>query len=112
MKTLVICTAFVCFTAGCGETGQKVFSTISGKKVKTVQLKAGEATITDDTSGISHVRIKTNNGLTIDADWKRNPINEYGYDIYEPSVSMDYNRLAVMLTARSVIAAYLRGEYD
>lgn len=113
VKSLIIGATLVCFIAGCGEIGQNVSSRISGKKVKTVQLKAGEATITDDTSGgVSHVRIKANNGLVINADWKRNPSSEFGYDIYEPSVSMDYNRLAVMMMARGVIAAYLRGEYD
>lgn len=84
----------------------------SSRKRKTVQLKIGTATITDDEAGTSHVRVACNNGLVIDADWKRNPINEFGYDIYEPSVNQDYNRLAVMVTARGVIAAYLRGEYD
>lgn len=81
-------------------------------KTKTVQLKIGTATITDDPTATSHVRVTCNNGLVIDADWKRNAGNEFGYDIYEPSVSRDYNRLAVMMTARGIIAAYLRGEYD
>jgi len=99
--------------ANYGKIEQAVSTSISGKKVKTVQLKVGEATITDDTSGgVSNVRIKCNNGLVIKADWQRNSSNEFGYDIYEPSVNMDYNRYAVMMTARSVIAAYLRGEYD
>lgn len=84
----------------------------SSTTTKTVQLKIGTATITDDPTGTSHVRVACNNGLVIDADWKRNAGNEFGYDIYEPSVSRDYNRLAVMMTARGIIAAYLRGEYD
>ena len=84
----------------------------ASRTTKTVQLKVGTATITDDRSGTSHVRIACNNGLTIDADWKRNPYNEFGYDIYEPTVDQNYNRLAVMMTARGVIAAYIRGEYD
>jgi DNA-directed RNA polymerase subunit RPC12/RpoP len=81
-------------------------------KTKTVQLKVGTATITDDVTGTSHVRVSCNNGLVIDADWKRNPYTDFGYDIYEPTVNRSYNRLAVMVTARGVIAAYLRGEYD
>lgn len=81
-------------------------------KTKTVQLKVGTATVTDDLAGTSHVRVSCNNGLVIDADWKRNPYNEFGYDIYEPTVNRNCNRLAVMVTARGVIAAYLRGEYD
>jgi len=84
----------------------------SSRKTKTVQLKIGTATITDDLAGTSHVRVACNNGLVINADWKRNPVNDFGYDIYEPSVNRDFNRLAVMMTARGVIAAYLRGEYD
>ena len=84
----------------------------SSSKTKTVQLKIGTATITDYPAATSHVRIACNNGLVIDADWKRNAGNEFGYDIYEPSVSRDYKRLAVMMTARGIIAAYLRGEYD
>ena len=48
----------------------------------------------------------------IDADWKRNAFNDFGYDIYEPTVSEDTNRLAVMTLTRGVIASYLRGEYD
>ena len=82
-------------------------------KTKIVQIGAGKATITDKKSnGRSHVKIECNNGLVIDADWQRNSFNDFGYDIYEPTVSMDYNRLAVMATARGVIASYLRGEYD
>ena len=82
-------------------------------KTKIVEIGAGKATITDKKgNGYSHVKIECNNGLVIDADWQRNSFNDFGYDIYEPTVSMDYNRLAVMATARGVIASYLRGEYD
>jgi len=95
---------------GCGAV-RRVASIATGKKVKTVQLKVGTATITDARSGTSHVRVECNNGLVINADWKRNGANEFGYDIYEPSVNQDTNRLVVMMTARGVIAAYLRGEY-
>lgn len=62
--------------------------------------------------GISHVLIECNDGLVINADWKRNAFNEYGYDIYKPKVNITTNQLEVMLTARSVIASYLKGEYD
>lgn len=94
------------------QPGRPARPTWSSRKTKTVQLKIGTATITDDRTGTSHVRVACNNGLVIDADWKRNPGNDFGYDIYEPSVNRDYNRLAVMMTARGIIAAYLRGEYD
>lgn len=82
-------------------------------KTKIVQIGAGKATITDKKgSGYSHVKIECNNGLVIDADWQRNSFNDFGYDIYEPTINRTYNRLAVMTTARGVIASYLRGEYD
>ncbi len=82
-------------------------------KTKIVQIGAGKATITDKKgNGHSHVKIECNNGLVIDADWKRNRFNDYGYDIYEPRVNRTTNKLAVMITARGVIASYLRGEYD
>ena len=77
-----------------------------------VEIEAGTATITDNPSGTSHVNIACNNGLVIDADWERNEPNKFGYDIYEPEVNMDYNRLAVMVLARGVIAEYLNGGYD
>ena len=77
-----------------------------------VEIEAGTATITDNPSGTSHVNIACNNGLVIDAHWERNEYNKFGYDIYEPEVNMDYNRLAVMILARSVIAEYLNGGYD
>ena len=84
-----------------------------GPKVLNVTVKAGDAVITDrEDDGLSHLKLKCNNGLVIDCDWERNSFNEFGYDIYEPTVSRDYNRLAVMVLARGVIASYLRGEYD
>ena len=84
-----------------------------GPKVLNVTVKAGDAVITDrEDDGLSHLKLKCNNGLVIDCDWERNSFNDFGYDIYEPTVSRDYNRFAVMVLARSVIASYLRGEYD
>jgi len=77
-----------------------------------VEIEAGTATITDNPSGTSHVNIACNNGLVIDAHWERNEYNKFGYDIYEPEVNMDYNRLAVMVLARGVIAEHLNGGYD
>ena len=89
-----------------------IFTVTSCAKVTKVEIGAGKAIITDrGDSGLSHVKIKCNNGLVIDVDWKRNPYNEYGYDIYEPVVSESYSRLAIMVTARGVIANYLNGEY-
>ncbi len=85
---------------------------LAGKKVKKVKISAGDATITDDLDGISHIKVECNNGLTIDADWKRNAMNEFGYDIYEPEVNITSNKLSVMILARGVIASYLNGEYD
>ena len=95
-----------------GDGGNPVSNLLAGAKVKKVKIKAGDVTITDKEDGLSHLKLECNNGLVIDADWKRNPFNEFGYDIYEPVVNMDYNRLAVMMSARVVIASYLRGEYD
>ena len=85
---------------------------LAGKKVKKVKLSAGDATITDDVDGMSHIKVECNNGLTIDADWKRNALNEFGYDIYEPEVNITSDKLSVMILARVVIASYLNGEYD
>ena len=85
---------------------------LAGKKVKKVKLSAGDATITDDVDGMSHIKVECNNGLTIDADWKRNALNEFGYDIYEPEVNITTEKLSVMILARVVIASYLNGEYD
>jgi hypothetical protein len=82
-------------------------------KVTKVEIGAGKATITDrGDDGLSHVKIECNNGLVIDADWERNPYSDFGYDIYEPTVSETYNRLSIMITARGVIANYLKGEYE
>ena len=84
-----------------------------GPKVTRVTVQAGDAVITDrEDTGLSHLKLTCNNGLVINCDWKRNSYNDFGYDIYEPSVSRDYNRLAVMLIARGVIANYLNGKYD
>ena len=85
---------------------------LAGKKVKKVKISAGDATITDDVDGMSHIKVECNNGLTIDADWKRNALNEFGYDIYEPEVNITFDKLSVMILARVVIASYLNGEYD
>ena len=85
---------------------------LAGKKVKKVKLSTGDATITDDVDGMSHIKVECNNGLTIDADWKRNALNEFGYDIYEPEVNITSDKLSVMILARVVIASYLNGEYD
>ena len=85
---------------------------LAGKKVKKVKLSAGDATITDDVDGMSHIKVECNNGLSIDADWKRNALNEFGYDIYEPEVNITTDKLSVMILARVVIASYLNGEYD
>ena len=82
------------------------------RKEKRVEIGAGDVTIRDDRTGLSHVKIECNSGLVIDADWKRNRFNDFGYDIYEPSVNMDANRLTVMTLARTVIANYLNGKYD
>jgi hypothetical protein len=85
---------------------------LAGKKIKKVKLSAGDATITDDVDGMSHIKVECNNGLTIDADWKRNALNEFGYDIYEPEVNITTDKLSVMILARVVIVSYLNGEYD
>ena len=112
---IVLTTIGFIIYGGIGEGGggaNVVRNIFSNVKVKHVSVGAGDVTITDDEDGVSHVKIECNNGLVIDADWERNPYNDFGYDIFEPDVSMDYNRMAIMLTARGVIASYLRGEYD
>ena len=92
---------------------EQVSSVLDGSKVTKVTIKAGEATITDkEDDGLSHLKLECNNGLVIDVDWKRNPLNDFGYDIHEPVINMTYNRLAVMMLARGVIASYLNGKYD
>jgi len=84
-----------------------------GPKVTRATVQAGDAIITDrEDTGLSHLKLTCNNGLVINCDWERNSYNDFGYDIYEPSVSRDYNRLAVMILARGVIANYLKGKYD
>jgi hypothetical protein len=94
---------------GCSD----VLNAIGGPKVVEVDVTAGHVTITDrEEKGLSHVKIECNNGLVIDADWERNPSDNFGYDIHEPVVNQTYNRLAVMMTARTVIASYLNGKYD
>jgi hypothetical protein len=95
-------------SSGCKDVG----AALTGKEITRVTIEAGDVVITDDEDSVSNVKISCHNGLVIDADWKRNPYNEFGYDIYEPTVNMDYNRLAVMIMARSVIANYLNGEYE
>lgn len=97
------------FLIGCDEG-----SIFSSAKFTKVDLEVGKAIITDrgvENDQTSHLNLKCNNGLIIDVDWNRNPYNEYGYDIYEPTVSEDTNRLAVMITVRGVIANYLNGRY-
>jgi len=109
--TLLAFTAVSLGISGCSATDSAI-GLLTGKKITRVEAKVGKITITDDEDAVSHVRIDCNNGLQIDADWKRNPANNFGYDIYEPTVNRDENRLAVMMSARMVIAAYLRGEYE
>jgi len=38
--------------------------------------------------------------------------SEYGYDLYDVEVSRDYNGMAVLMTLRAILAAYLCGECD
>jgi hypothetical protein len=100
--------SFIIIISGCGDLGHA----LTGKEVTRVTTGVGEIIVIDDKDGISSIEIICNNGLIIKADWIRNSLNEYGYDIYEPEVNRDYNRLAVMITARGAIANYLRGEYE
>jgi hypothetical protein len=101
--------AVVSAVSGCAD----VLNAIGGPKVVEVDVKAGHVTITDrEDKGLSHVKVECNNGLIIDADWQRNPSSDFGYDIFEPDVNQTYNRLVVMMTARTVIASYLKGNYD
>ena len=82
-------------------------------KVTTVETDIGKVRVTDrGDDERSHVKIECNNGLIIEADWQRNAYNDFGYDVFEPSVSESYNRLAVMVTVRSAIANSLNGNYE
>ena len=108
MKFISILSTLIFLITGCSDIG----ATLAGKEVTRVSTGVGEIVVLDDKDGISSIEINCNNGLIIKADWTRNPLNEFGYDIYEPEVNMDYNRLAVMITTRSAIANYLRGEYN
>jgi len=109
-NTSLVVLLFQC--TGCGEGGNPAVNFLTGTKVKKVTVGAGDAVITDKKEGLCHLKLECNNGLVIDVDWERNPYNDFGYDIYEPEINMDYNRLAIMMTARGVIASYLKGEYD
>jgi len=77
-----------------------------------IDVKLGKVIVTRKAQGLSHIQIRCNSGLIINADWKLNPVNDFGYDLYEPEVNETTNRMAVMMTTRGVLAAYLRGEYD
>ena len=77
-----------------------------------IEVGVGKVIITRKAQGLSHINIRCNNGLIIDADWRVNLANDFGYDLYEPEVSETTNRMAVMMTTRGILAAYLRGEYD
>ncbi|MFM8495837.1 MAG: hypothetical protein ACKOEM_09980 [Planctomycetia bacterium] len=77
-----------------------------------IKVGVGDVIITRKAQGLSHINIRCNNGLVIKADWQVNPLNDFGYDLYEPEVNQTTNRMAVMMTTRGIIAAYLRGEYD
>jgi predicted small secreted protein len=112
MKKPLILGILTLFAAMTLTSCNKVTGIFTGKKITEVSIEAGEALITDDEDGVSNVEISCNNGLVIKAEWKRNSSNDYGYDIYEPEVNQDYNRLTVMIMARRVIANYLNGEYD
>lgn len=80
---------------------------------KTVEIGLGTATIYDyGENEINSLRLDCKNGLVIEINWKRNVLSDFGYDVDEPVVNKSYNRLAVMMAAKGVIASYLRGEYD
>ena len=80
---------------------------------KTVEIGLGTATIYDyGENELNSLHLDCNNGLVIEINWKRNVFSEFGYDVDEPVVNKSYNRLAVMMAAKGVIASYLRGEYD
>ncbi|MGO2117902.1 MAG: hypothetical protein ACTH29_03080 [Fusobacterium sp.] len=63
--------------------------------------------------GTDYIRIKTNSGLIIEADWEsESNISGFGYDLIDVRVSEDYNKMAIYMVIRSHIVAYLNGEYD
>jgi hypothetical protein len=88
-----------------------LFGSVTGSETKRYVLEAGVATFTINRNGPHHLHVVFNSGLIAEADWKENPLNEFGYDIYEPQVSQDINKLALMIMLRGIIANYLNGKY-
>jgi hypothetical protein len=88
-------------------------STRSKTKTKRVEVQLGTVIITDHGySEINQVRIECNNGNVLTSNWRRNPANQFGYDLEEPTVTETTNRMAVILAIRGAIANYLNGKYD
>ena len=85
---------------------------VRSSRVRRFSVTAGDVVVTHKPVGLNHIQIKCNNGLVIDSDWQLNAASEYGYDLYDVDVSRDYNKVAVFITLRGILAAYLRGEYD
>ncbi len=77
-----------------------------------VEVGAGDVTITLHADSLNHIKIECNNGLVIDSDWEESYGSEFGYELYDVEVNQDYNKLAVFVTLRGVLANYLNGEYD
>ena len=62
--------------------------------------------------GLNYIQITCNNGRVINSGWQINAASEYGYDLYDVEVSRDYSGMAVFMTLRGILAAYLCGECD
>jgi hypothetical protein len=89
-----------------------LLGSVKGSQTKKIKLESGTATFTINRSGPHHLRVDFNSGLVAKVNWKENPYNDFGYDIYEPEVSETTNRLAIMIALRAIIANYLKGKYD
>lgn len=84
----------------------------SEAKTTRVTTGVGEVKIKEG-YGTDYIKIKTNSGLIIEADWEsESNISGFGYDLIDVRVSENYNKMAVYMTVRSHIVAYLNGEYN
>ena len=63
--------------------------------------------------GTDYIKIKINSGIIIEVDWEsESNISRFGYGLIDVRVSGNYNKMAVYMTIRTYIVAYLNGEYS
>lgn len=85
---------------------------VSEAKTTRVTTNVGKVKIKEG-YGTDYIRIKTNSGLIIEADWEsESNISGFGYDLIDVRVSETYNKMAVYTIVRAHILAYLNGEYN